>query len=153
MRRWTSPPAIEAPQVYRMQGLPVGPDGVVAAFAPYFPVTYGELTKNNLNDQSFYKLYGEPENAKLWPLNAGSGSFSYETKMGEVYRLLSDSDGYTAGADLPALLRAEAARMAQAFVEALGLGEMAGEMEVGALARGELLATLDREAAEDPEME
>lgn len=147
------PPAIEAPQVYRMQGLPVGPDGVVAAFAPYFPVTYGELTKNNLNDQSFYKLYGEPENAKLWPLNAGSGSFSYETKMGEVYRLLSDSDGYTAGADLPALPRAEAARMAQAFVEALGLGGMAGEMEVGALPRGELLAALDREAAGDPEME
>lgn len=147
------PPAIEAPQVYRMQGLPVGPDGVVAAFAPYFPVTYGELTKNNLNDQSFYKLYGAPEGAKLWPLNAGSGSFSYETKMGEVYRLLSDSDGYTAGADLPALPRAEAARMAQAFVEALGLGEMAGEMEVGALPREELLAQLDREAVESAEME
>ncbi len=147
------PPAIEAPQVYRMQGLPVGPDGVVAAFAPYFPVTYEQVGTSDNGDASVYYLYGAPEGATLWPLNAGSGSFSYETKMGEVYRLLSDSDGYTAGADLPALLRAEAARMAQAFVEALGLGEMAGEMEVGALARGELLAALDREAAEDPEME
>ena len=147
------PPAIEAPQVYRMQGLPVGPDGVVAAFAPYFPVTYEQVGTSDNGDASVYYLYGAPEGATLWPLNAGSGSFSYETKMGEVYRLLSDSDGYTAGADLPALPRAEAARMAQAFVEALGLGGMAGEMEVGALARGELLAALDQAAAGDPEME